>query len=59
MTRWTVGDVMTPSTVHARVGTPFKELARLAIEARSTPRGCSRSVVSTVYGGNRCPRGLR
>lgn len=35
MTRWTVGDVMTPSTVHARVSTPFKELAQLVIGARS------------------------
>jgi CBS domain-containing protein len=35
MTRWTVGDVMTRSTVHARASTPFKELARLVIGTRS------------------------
>jgi CBS domain-containing protein len=35
MTRWTVGEVMTPCTVHAGVSTPFKELARLVIGARS------------------------
>src|SRR5580765_2613247 len=35
MTRWTVGDVMTPSTVHAGVSTPFKELAQLVIGTRS------------------------
>src|SRR5512146_2514203 len=35
MTRWTVGDVMTPCTVHARVSMPFKELAQLVIDARS------------------------
>jgi CBS domain-containing protein len=35
MTRWTVADVMTPSTVHARVNTPFKALAQLIIGTRS------------------------
>ena len=41
MTRWTVGDVMTPCTVHARVGTAFKELARLVIGTGPGPFRCS------------------
>ena len=35
MTRWIVGDVMTPGTVTASVGTPFKELAQLVSRART------------------------